>query len=102
MGIGRTAASLHEGIDRLKHLKHTIGPQLQATDFREVKDAVEVTNMLDVGLVIGTAALTRTETRGAHFRLDYPDQTDTWRTNIVATLNDNGDVCLKTVPVVHM
>ena len=40
----------------------------------------ELQNMLTVCFVIATAALTRTESRGAHFRIDFPDRDDRhWR-----------------------
>ena len=44
----------------------------------------ELQNMLAVCHLITTAALTRTESRGAHFRLDYPDRDDTnWRLHLL-------------------
>ncbi len=40
----------------------------------------ELQNMLTVCHLIATAAYTRTESRGAHFRMDYPDRDDAhWR-----------------------
>lgn len=46
----------------------------------------EAINMLNVAWVIAQAALTRTESRGAHYRVDYPDQDDTdWLKRIILT-----------------
>ena len=40
----------------------------------------EVQNMLTVAAIITAAAYTRTESRGAHYRVDYPSRDDThWR-----------------------
>ena len=44
----------------------------------------ELQNMLTVCHLIATAALTRTESRGAHFRLDHPERDDAkWRVHIL-------------------
>ncbi|HIE18422.1 TPA: hypothetical protein EYP75_01715, partial [Candidatus Bathyarchaeota archaeon] len=39
-------------------------------------EALELRNMIDVGLIIALAALTRRETRGSHYRSDYPERND--------------------------
>jgi L-aspartate oxidase len=44
----------------------------------------ELQNMLTVAFLITTAAYSRTESRGAHFRLDYPARDDAhWRTHLL-------------------
>jgi len=44
----------------------------------------ELQNMLTVCFLIATAAYTRTESRGAHYRLDYPDRDDEhWRLHLL-------------------
>jgi L-aspartate oxidase len=44
----------------------------------------ELQNMLTVCFLIATAAYTRTESRGAHYRLDHPDRDDAhWRTHLL-------------------
>jgi fumarate reductase (CoM/CoB) subunit A len=96
IGVGRTAAGIHEGLKQLRTLKETRCVHLHANDSRKVKEAIEVMNMLDLGLIIGASALKRTETRGAHYRLDYPEQKETWHTNIVITMNQNGTASLRT------
>ena len=96
IGVGRTAVGIQEGLKQLRRLKKTRYEYLHAKDFRKVKEAIEVMNMLDLGLVIGTSALKRTETRGAHYRLDYPEQKETWYTNIVITTNQNGTASFRT------
>ncbi len=49
---------------------------------REVLDAFEVLHMLTVARAIVLAALMRRESRGAHFRADYPDEDQVWSKNI--------------------
>ena len=44
----------------------------------------EVQNMLTVGALIATAAITRTESRGCHYRMDYPQLDDVhWRLHLL-------------------
>ncbi|MCS7032873.1 MAG: L-aspartate oxidase [Phycisphaerae bacterium] len=44
----------------------------------------ELQNMLTVCFLIATAAYTRTESRGAHFRIDYPERDDKhWRLHLL-------------------
>jgi succinate dehydrogenase/fumarate reductase flavoprotein subunit len=46
----------------------------------ELESALSVRNLALLGRILATAALKRTESRGAHFRLDYPDTDDkNWR-----------------------
>jgi succinate dehydrogenase/fumarate reductase flavoprotein subunit len=46
----------------------------------ELESALSVRNLALLGRILATAALARTESRGAHFRLDYPDSDDVrWR-----------------------
>ncbi len=42
----------------------------------DLQAALEVANLLDVGLAAVSAGLARTESRGAHYRLDYPKRDD--------------------------
>lgn len=51
--------------------------------------AMEQRNLLDVAEVIAQAGLMRTESRGSHYRSDYPERDDAnWLTNIFATRED--------------
>lgn len=44
-------------------------------------------NMLTLARAMIDAALSRNETRGVHFRQDFPDSSDDWRRHITYTLN---------------
>ena len=50
----------------------------------------EVSNLYQLALAIVKAALTRTETRGSHWRSDFPDQSDNWRKHIIQSVDLNG------------
>ena len=57
--------------------------------------AFEHRNLLDVAEVIIAAAAMRTESRGSHYRRDYPRRADNhWLTNIFVSRN-NGDLTLR-------
>ena len=52
-------------------------------DIRELRSFLELENLLDAGEAIITAAQHRTESRGSHFREDYPDQDPQWDKRIL-------------------
>ena len=56
----------------------------------EFYNVLELKNMLDLALVIASAALNRKESRGAHYRLDYPERDDqNWLKHTIAYLRGN-------------
>ena len=56
----------------------------------ELESALSVRNLALLGRILASAALARTESRGAHFRLDYPSSDDVrWR--VVTRLQSGTD-----------
>ena len=53
-------------------------------------EAWQATNLHLVASGIATAALSREETRGSHWREDFPDPRDVWRGHLVMTLGQAG------------
>lgn len=43
----------------------------------------ELANLLTCGRIAAAAALLREESRGAHYRTDFPERRDEWRRHIV-------------------
>ena len=65
---------------------------LAASGSSDLAAAVEVDLMLDAARVIAAAARGRTESRGAHWRLDHPEpDNERWLVNQVVTRDSNGD-----------
>jgi L-aspartate oxidase len=69
VGVLRSAEGLREALDRLASL--AVDPA-DAVD----QDAWETTNLHTVSSLLATAALLREETRGSHWREDFPDRDD--------------------------
>jgi len=66
----------------------------------ELESALSVRNLTLLGRILAIAALKRTESRGAHFRLDYPDTDDVhWRVVTRLQLGSNGGIVFHTDPV---
>jgi succinate dehydrogenase / fumarate reductase flavoprotein subunit len=81
VGIFRTASDLDDALARIEELQgrwedvRVQGPRA----FNPSWDLVfELRNMLVVAEAIARAARTRTESRGAHSRIDYPDADPAW------------------------
>jgi len=68
----------------------------------EIESALSVRNLALLGRIVATAALRRTESRGAHFRLDYPDTDDrNWRVVTRMQLGADGTLEFHIDPVVE-
>ena len=62
---------------------------LNAEGAQQVMGALEVENLLTVGEIMARCALLRTESRGSHYREDYPLRDDTrWQTSIITWRRD--------------
>lgn len=73
----------YERIEREDVPVMRLDPKAQTSDKErgdELESALSVRNLALLGRILATAALRRTESRGAHFRLDYPKTDDAhWR-----------------------
>jgi fumarate reductase flavoprotein subunit len=79
-GIYRTEQSLSSSRDTILKLQDRLKRvRIQDNSFTfntELVAALELSNMLDVAETIIQSALKRTESRGSHQRIDYPDRND--------------------------
>ena len=78
-GIVRTGEELEKGIRKLEELEKRL-PKMHAKGDRKYNPGwhlcLDLHNMIITSLALSRAALERTESRGAHTRLDYPDYDD--------------------------
>jgi succinate dehydrogenase / fumarate reductase flavoprotein subunit len=86
-GILRDGDSLQEGLDKLDAIRERTADLRVEGDRtgRDFEFAVDLAMSLPVAEALLRSALERTESRGAHFRTDYPDTVDEWRRNILVT-----------------
>lgn len=57
---------------------------------QHLQDALELENMILIAELVTRSALIREESRGAHYRADYPETRNEWKKSIV--LNRNNDL----------
>ncbi len=55
----------------------------------------EATNVMTVARVLVEHALIREETRGSHWREDFPDTEERWRVRLVTTMDDEGRLSIE-------
>ncbi|HEY9227787.1 MAG TPA: hypothetical protein VIP11_14115, partial [Gemmatimonadaceae bacterium] len=67
-GIARTARGLRTALERLAEIGQRLPP-----------GATEELNMLQTAQLVVEAALLRRESRGGHYRADYPRAKRTWK-----------------------
>jgi succinate dehydrogenase / fumarate reductase flavoprotein subunit len=104
VGIFRTEADLHEAIGRLAGL-HARWPSARVTGGRTYNPGwglvFELRNMLIVSEAIARSARQRTESRGAHSRLDHPDPSTAWgrKNSVVRRDGEKMKVATSPLPV---
>jgi len=69
IGIVRTGAGLREAIEQLEKWRACLPPM-------SGRRQCEASNIFQTALLIARSALARLESRGAHYRLDYPSHND--------------------------
>jgi succinate dehydrogenase/fumarate reductase flavoprotein subunit len=75
VAIVRTERSLRACLDDIADVENALGTaRVDGPD--DVRRAVELENLLLVGRLVTTAALARCESRGSHYRADFPETDD--------------------------
>jgi succinate dehydrogenase/fumarate reductase flavoprotein subunit len=100
VGIVRHAAALSTALEAIRTLAgqaHACGGDRPATVVR----CLELDNLCLTAEAIALAALTRTESRGTHYREDFPDRDDAaWQCNLLVAQATDGTWCVRQAPVV--
>lgn len=82
-GILRDGEGLTRALNSLRKIKEESLPEVKVETAKEVLEKMEVENALLVGEIIIQSGLMREESRGAHFRRDFPKANDEkWKGNI--------------------
>jgi len=79
-GVFREQTILDEGVGKVQALAARMS-DVRLTDHSKIfntarVEALELENLMDIALATVTSARARTESRGAHSRVDYPDRDD--------------------------
>jgi len=105
VGIFRTGKEIQEAIVQIEHIREKELPKLCVMDNktrynREWIEALEIKNLVTVAEMVTKAAFMREESRGAHYRRDFP-KTDSqnWFVNIVVR-QEKGKMVFERAPVV--
>ncbi len=77
-GIVRNAEALEAAIAQIQHFQQEIFTLRSKT-----RIWVETQNLIDFAYLLVKSALFRTESRGAHFRIDYPNTESAWQIHTV-------------------
>jgi succinate dehydrogenase / fumarate reductase flavoprotein subunit len=106
VGIVRTAAELESAIAELDKIearvaKMAVDGSIQFNPGWHL--AQDLRNMVTVSKAVARCALQRTESRGGHTRLDFPDYSDEWSTkNAIIRKGADGNMELTTVQLPEM
>jgi L-aspartate oxidase len=93
VGLVRNAEGLSTALAALNKLFHDFG-----TPSAE-REALELANMINTGWMVTRAALERTESRGAHYRTDFPElDEEKWHRHLMLR-EERGELIIERVPV---
>jgi succinate dehydrogenase / fumarate reductase, flavoprotein subunit len=103
VGIVRTESEIQEAVKELASLKERAA-RAGVTGHREYNPgwhtAIDLTNLLTVSEAIARSAIERKESRGGHFREDFPDKNPEYATfNIVTRRRPDGSMEVVRVPL---
>lgn len=103
MGVTRNEMDLKKALTEIRFLRTDHMPNIRVPGFRQFNvvwmEAIEVPYMLDVAKMMIKSALFRAESRGGHFREDYPDTEPGWLKHTLVKKKDH-NVVIDSAPVV--
>ena len=90
VAIVREEKTLNEALKQLQEMQKDLD-NIDVSDKNqyntELMTALEVINMVEICILVVKSAILRRESRGAHFRSDFPESNDAWKRSIVLNKN---------------
>ncbi len=107
VGIARTKEGMAEAraeLNRMAKETVSLGTRLQTLRYNtDLVNCLEDLNMIMVARAIVEAALLRQDSRGAHYRMDYPEPNPEWsKFNTQVILGADGSISSSKIPVVEL
>ena len=90
VGIIRNDSGLNDAVNKISDIRSLLGG-VRTADTKDLVRRLELDNMLLTAEMVARAALVRTESRGAHYRDDYPEENADWKASIWVT-NRKGEM----------
>jgi fumarate reductase (CoM/CoB) subunit A len=90
VSIVRDEKNLNEALKELNQMKKDLDKlnvSYKSQYNTELVTALEVINMVEICILIVKSAILRRESRGAHYRSDFPESNDMWKRSIVMNIN---------------
>jgi succinate dehydrogenase/fumarate reductase flavoprotein subunit len=98
-GVVRNAQGLKKGLSRFEEIRKDKVSRLKAKEQRGWIKALECANLAWVGEMVAKCALERRESRGQHYRDDYPKRDDTKLLNWNKVSRSGDTVSCQSVPI---
>jgi fumarate reductase (CoM/CoB) subunit A len=95
----RSKESLNEILQEIERIREDVFPRLSIGNTRDLVAALELKNLLIVGEVIANAGMKRTESRGSHYREDFPERDDSNWQQAITVRRVDGMMRLDTVKI---
>ncbi len=97
VGVFREEKAMKKAVKKIEELKerakNIVVDDKSKLFNTDIVEAFEFSNILLIAEVIANGAILRKESRGAHYRNDYPERDDeNWLKHTLATLGDNGNI----------
>lgn len=90
VAIVRDEKELNEALKKLLEMQNDLDKldvKNEAQYNTDLFTALEVINMVEISILVVKSAILRRESRGAHFRSDYPKSNDDWKRSIIINKN---------------
>ena len=100
LGPVRHRSQIQAAITSLEDIRKNLKNMAIGSDSRmynrDKLEAIEVSFMIRTALLVAHSALQRCESRGSHYRMDFPETDEKWLKNIILTKVNEEDISIRT------